>query len=443
MKTIALKFGGTSMADAEQIRKVTAIIKSSQHRRYVVVSAPGKRFSDDIKVTDLLYQCYNEARKRQNFEPALTQIRDRFAEIIHDLELDFDIDSEIETIRQHLLDDEPEKDYMASRGEYLSAKVLAAHLGYKFIDAADYIHFNEDGSLNFQKTKEDLKKILSVTFRAVIPGFYGSLPYGKIKTFSRGGSDVTGSIVARAVHADIYENWTDVSGMLAADPRIVENPRQIRIITYRELRELSYMGATVLHEDAVFPVQQANISINIRNTNDPDNPGTLIIPHLPENADPGSVTGIAGHKGFSSILIEKDMMNSEVGFTAKVLNIIAAHGLSFEHLPSGIDTMSLILRTEDLAQDRDQVLAEIQEAVQPDTLFVEDGIALIAVVGQGMAYYKGIAARIFQAITDANVNIRMIDQGSSELNIIVGVAEEDYEAAIRSIYSEVIEKKQA
>lgn len=438
MKTIALKFGGTSLADADQIRKVAAIIHQSQHRRYVVVSAPGKRSSDDIKVTDLLYRCYNAAAAGEDFEPSLELVRQRFADIIRDLELDFDLDSEIGIIRQHL-SGTPEKDYMASRGEYLSAKVMAAFLGYKFIDAADHIHFFDNGQLNFQKTKEDLKKILTVTFKAVIPGFYGSLPNGKIHTFSRGGSDVTGSIVARAVHADIYENWTDVSGMLAADPRIVDNPKQIRIITYRELRELSYMGATVLHEDAVFPVQQANISINIRNTNDPDDPGTLIIPHMPENANSGSVTGIAGHKGFSSILIEKDMMNSEVGFTAKILNIIAAHGLSFEHLPSGIDTMSLILHTDHLAPVRDQVLAEIQEAVQPDTLFVEDGLALIAVVGQGMAYYKGIAARIFQSITDANVNIRMIDQGSSELNIIIGVAEEDYEAAIRSIYKAVIE----
>ena len=438
MKTIALKFGGTSLADAEQIRKVAAIIRQSQHRRYVVVSAPGKRNSSDIKVTDLLYRAYNAAKDGEDFEPTLELIRQRFADIIRNLELEFDLDSEIAVIREHLKNG-PEKDYMASRGEYLSAKVMSAFLGFKFIDAADYIHFNENGTLNFQKTKEDLKKVLTVTFRAVIPGFYGSLPDGKIHTFSRGGSDVTGSIVARAVHADIYENWTDVSGMMAADPRIVENARQIRIITYRELRELSYMGATVLHEDAVFPVQQANISINIRNTNDPDDPGTLIIPHLPENANPGSVTGIAGHKGFSSILIEKDMMNSEVGFTAKVLNIIAKHGLSFEHLPSGIDTMSLILHTEHLAPCRDEILTEIQEAVQPDTLLVEDGIALIAVVGQGMAYYKGIAARIFQAITNANVNIRMIDQGSSELNIIIGVAEEDYEAAIRSIYKEVIE----
>ena len=390
-------------------------------------------------MTDLLYRCYNSAAAGEDFEPTLALIRDRFGDIIRDLEINFDIDSEIDIIRKHL-SGTPEKDYMASRGEYLSAKVMAAFLGYKFIDAADYIYFSENGTLNFQKTKEALKKILTVTFRAVIPGFYGTLPNGKIHTFSRGGSDVTGSIVARAVHADIYENWTDVSGMLAADPRIVDNPRQIRIITYRELRELSYMGATVLHEDAVFPVQQANISINIRNTNDPDDPGTLIIPHMPENANSGSVTGIAGHKGFSSILIEKDMMNSEVGFTAKILNIIASHGLSFEHLPSGIDTMSLILHTDHLAPVRDQVLAEIQEAVQPDTLFVEDGIALIAVVGQGMAYYKGIAARIFQSITDAGVNIRMIDQGSSELNIIIGVDEKDYEAAIRSIYAEVIEK---
>lgn len=442
MKTIALKFGGTSLADAEQIRKVAAIINTSQHRRYVVVSAPGKRTPDDIKVTDLLYQCYYAAAEGKDFEPSLELIRKRFGDIIEDLGISFDLDSEIGMIRTHLKGT-PEKDYMASRGEYLSAKVMSAFLGYKFIDAADHIHFNENGSLNFQKTKEDLKKVLSMTFRAVVPGFYGSLPNGKIHTFSRGGSDVTGSIVARAVHADIYENWTDVSGMMAADPRIVDDPRPIRIVTYRELRELSYMGATVLHEDAVFPVQQANISINIRNTNEPEDPGTLIIPHMPENATPGSVTGIAGHKGFSSILIEKDMMNSEVGFTAKILNIIAAHGLSFEHLPSGIDTMSLILHTAHLEPVRDQVLAEIQEAVQPDTLFVEDGLALIAVVGQGMAYSKGIAAKIFQAITDAGVNIRMIDQGSSELNIIVGVDEKDYESAIRSIYDAVIEKRTA
>ncbi len=436
MRSIALKFGGSSLADAGQFRKTAAIIHKSQSRRYVVVSAPGKRNPGDTKVTDMLYACYNAAADGKDFEPILAQIEQRYADIIKDLELDFDLASEIDIIRQHLKGT-PERDYMASRGEYLNAKVFATFIGYKFIDAADYIHFDANGNFLADQTNRSLREVLTATFRAVIPGFYGTTPDGKIKTFSRGGSDVTGAVVARAVHADIYENWTDVSGMLAADPKIVDNPRPIHIITYRELRELSYMGASVLHEDAVFPVQRSNIAINIRNTNDPEDPGTLIIPHMPENATPGSVTGIAGHKGFSSILIEKDMMNGEIGFGAKVLNILAAHNISFEHIPSGIDTMSVIIKTVDLAPERDAVLAEIQEAVQPDTLFVEDNLALIAVVGQGMAYYKGIATRIFRAITDANVNIRMIDQGSSELNIIIGVDDADYEAAIKGIYEGV------
>ncbi len=436
MRSIALKFGGSSLADAGQFRKTAAIIRMSQSRRYVVVSAPGKRNPGDTKVTDMLYACYNAAVNGEDFEPILDKIEQRFAEIIKDLNLDFDLKSEIDLIRKHL-EGKPERDYMASRGENLNAKVFACFIGYKFIDAADYVHFDGNGNFLADQTNRSLREVLSSTFRAVIPGFYGTTPDGKIKTFSRGGSDVTGAVVARAVHADIYENWTDVSGMLAADPHIVENPRPIHIITYRELRELSYMGASVLHEDAVFPVQRSNIAINIRNTNDPEDPGTLIIPHMPENATPGSVTGIAGHKGFSSILIEKDMMNGEIGFGAKVLNILAAHNISFEHIPSGIDTMSVIIKTDHLAPERDAILAEIQEAVQPDTLFVEDNLALIAVVGQGMAYYKGIAMRIFRAITEANVNIRMIDQGSSELNIIIGVNDADYEAAIRGIYEEV------
>ena len=436
MKTIVVKFGGSSLASAGQFKKVADIIRAEPARRYVVASAPGKRDSADTKVTDLLYRCYDLAAAKQDFAPVLAQIEARFADIAAGLGLTFDVAGEIAVIRAHL-EQNPQRDYMASRGEYLNSKLLAAYLGYDFLDPAKAVRFFENGAFDSETTNEDLAAALSNSERCVVAGFYGALPDGTIHTFSRGGSDVTGAIVARAVKADIYENWTDVSGMLSADPRIVENPRTIAQITYKELRELSYMGASVLHEDAVFPVQKANIPINIRNTNRPSDAGTMIVPATSGRRATRKVTGVAGHTGFSSILIDKAMMNGEIGFGAKLLTILARHGVSFEHCPSGIDTMSIVVSTASLAPAREAVLAEIEQELHPDHLSVEDNLALIAVVGQGMIYSKGVAASIFGAIADAKINIRMIDQGSSELNIIIAVQEADYETAIRSIYHAV------
>ena len=434
MHTITVKFGGTSLASAAQIRKAAEIVHSDPARRFVVASAPGKRTKDDIKVTDLLYRCYNEAMDGDDFTATLETIRGRFRDIITELEVSFDLDAEIEKLREHLKT-APNADYMASRGEYLNSKIIAAFLGFPFVDAAEVIRFRADGKLDEAYTFRTLSARLVAMDSAVIPGFYGALPDGTVKTFSRGGSDVTGAIVARASVSEIYENWTDVSGMLSADPRIVDTPRVIDYITYTELRELSYMGASVLHEDAVFPVRKAGIPINIRNTNRPDDPGTMIVASLPASVGRRVITGIAGKKGFSSIHIEKSMMNSEVGFVAKLLKIFASCGLSFEHCPSGIDTISIVINTDSFNPHREEILHRIRQDLEPDVVSVEDNLALIAVVGQGMVYSKGTAARVFSALYEADVNIRMIDQGSSELNIIVSVEERDFEHALRSIYT--------
>lgn len=436
MSKIVVKFGGSSLASAQQIKKAVDIIRTNPDRRYVVASAPGKRCGDDIKVTDLLYACCDKAETKDDFEPVLQQIHDRFADIVRDLGVDFDVAAEIAVIRAHL-EAKPDRDYMASRGEYLNSKIIAAYLGFPFVDAADYVTFYTDGSFNAQETNRKLSAALADKEYAVVPGFYGALPNGDIHTFSRGGSDLTGSIVALAVGADLYENWTDVSGMLAADPRIVDNPHTIEYITYKELRELSYMGASVLHEDAVFPVRTAGIPINIRNTNAPEDAGTMIVPSMPGGIKKHVVTGVAGKRGFSSIQIEKSMMNSQRGFLVKVLDIIADYGVPFEHIPTGIDTLSVIVGTEDFRNHRDPILRELHERLHPDMVILENGLAMIAVVGQGMVSYKGVAARIFGAVAEAGINIRMIDQGSSELNIIIGVEEADYEKAIRSIYKAV------
>lgn len=429
-----VKFGGTSLATAEQIKKAADIVKADPARRYMVASAPGKAHGDDIKVTDLLYRCYDEAASCSDFSSTLSVIGARYESIIEGLGVDFDLSPELEALRVHL-SKTPDRDYMASRGEYLNAKIIAAYMGYPFVDAAETIFFTESGVLDGEKTYRAMGERLSALPHAVIPGFYGVLPDGTVHTFSRGGSDVTGSIVARSVQADLYENWTDVSGMLSADPRLVDEPCVIENITYTELRELSYMGASVLHEDAIFPVRAAGIPINIRNTNRPEDPGTRIAPTVPKSAR--KVTGIAGKKGFSSILLEKSMMNAEIGFTARLFGILADNGIAFEHCPSGIDTISVIVSTEKLAPIRDRILVRLQRELQPDALNCEDGLAMIAVVGRGMVSTKGTAARVCKALADANVNIRMIDQGSSELNIIVGVEEADYEAAIRGIYREM------
>ena len=435
MNTITAKFGGTSLADASQIKKAAAIIKNDPSRRFVVASAPGKRFTDDIKITDLLYKAHSQYINNEDFDGTLSQISERFAAIIKDLAINFDIDSEIKAIKANI----SSRDYLASRGEYINSKIIAKFLGWEFIDAAEVIFFNESGLLDEAKTFYIMGEKLKTLKCAVIPGFYGSLPDGSIKTFSRGGSDITGSIVARAVKADLYENWTDVSGMLSADPRIVNNPRVIDYITYTELRELSYMGASVLHEDAVFPVRQAGIPINIRNTNKPEDKGTLIAASLPEGITRKLVTGIAGRKDFCSIRVEKSMMNGETGFGAKLLYIFAKNGVPFEHCPTGIDTISVIVNSDLFDSQRENILREIKNELAPDFITIEKNLAVIAVVGAGMAGTKGIAAKIFASLASAGINIRMIDQGSDELNIIIGVDDSDYKKAINALYKSIIE----
>ena len=394
-----VKFGGSSLASAKQFKKVKDIIMADKSRRYVIPSAPGKRTTNDEKVTDLLYACYSAASEGRSYKKIFDAITARYDQIITGLDLNVNLDFEFKTIEENFLAKKG-RDYAASRGEYLNGIIMAAYLGYEFIDAADVICFDADGSFLSEKTNQELAARLSKVSKAVIPGFYGSMPDGSVKTFSRGGSDITGSLVARAVHADLYENWTDVSGFLVADPRIVDNPEPIETITYRELRELSYMGASVLHEEAIFPVRKEGIPINIRNTNRPSDPGTMIVestlkrPHY-------TITGIAGRKGFCAVNIEKAMMNAEIGFGRKVLDVFEKYGISFEHMPSGIDTMSIFVQQSLFEEHEQSVIAGIHRAVEPD---------------------------------HARVNVKMIDQGSSELNIIVGVRNEDFETAVKAVY---------
>ena len=564
-----VKFGGSSLANAEQFEKVGDIIRSEESRRFVVPSAPGKRFDGDTKVTDLLYSCYDAAAKDGDFEKILEEIKSRYNEIIKGLSLTFSLDEDFQVIKENFKA-QIGRDYAASRGEYLNGKVMAAYLGYEFVDAADVIRFDKNGNLDSEKTDKLLGKRLSKCENAVVPGFYGAKEDGTVTTFSRGGSDVTGSLVAKAIKADMYENWTDVSGFLVTDPRIVKDPAVIETITYRELRELSYMGATVLHEDAIFPVRKEGIPINIRNTNRPDDKGTFIVEstcrkpkytitgiagkkgfcsinieksmmnseigfgrkvlqvfedqgisfeHVPSGIDTMTVyvhqdefeekeqqviagihrlvqpdfvemesdlaliavvgrgmkstrgfpvrkegipinirntnrpddkgtfivestcrkpkytiTGIAGKKGFCSINIEKSMMNSEIGFGRKVLQVFEDQGISFEHVPSGIDTMTVYVHQDEFEEKEQQVIAGIHRLVQPDFVEMESDLALIAVVGRGMKSTRGTAGRIFSALAHANVNVKMIDQGSSELNIIIGVENRDFENAVKAIY---------
>ena len=440
MSIKVVKFGGSSLADADHFRQVAAIIKADPDRRYVVPSAPGKREKSDTKVTDLLYRCYDLIKSRSSMESidaCYNEIRARYTSIIEDLGLHYDISGELDYVRNAMLH-AAGRGYAASRGEYLNALILAKYLGFDFIDAENVIFFKDNGTLDEEKTNAELSAELEKHKYAVIPGFYGGTPNGTVKTFSRGGSDITGSIVAKAAKADLYENWTDVSGFMMADPRIIDDPCIIKEITYRELRELSYMGATVLHEDAVFPVRSAGIPINIRNTNRPEDEGTMIVSHSLGYDSEHVITGVAGKKSFSVITIEKDSMNSEVGFGRKVLEVFEENEISFEHLPSGIDTMSVVVASSTLDDRREKVMNAIVRAVKPDSVFIEDELALIAVVGRGMVKAKGTAARVCDALARADINIRMIDQGSSELNIIVGVDDEEYEDALRAIYSEFV-----
>ena len=432
-----VKFGGSSLADAEQFRKVAEIVKSDPDRRFVVASAPGKRYRDDVKVTDMLYHCYDMVRNHEDISAYYAQIAERYNGIIRELGLQFDISGELDYIR-NAITHHSGRDFAASRGEYLNSLILAKYLGFDFIDAESVVFFRENGVYDEEKTKQEMREELKKHRYAVIPGFYGVMPNGTIKTFSRGGSDVTGSIVAQAADASLYENWTDVSGFMMADPRVVKNPEPIKTITYRELRELSYMGASVLHEEAVFPVRNAGIPINIRNTNDPNAPGTMIVAGTKEYDTERIITGIAGKKGFSVITIEKDLMNAEIGFGRRVLDVLEDNEIPFEHLPSGVDTMSVVVASEYLQGREEKLIASLNKRVRPDSVVIEDGMALLAIVGRGMVKAKGTAARVFDAISRADVNIRMIDQGSSELNIIVGVEERDFDKAHNAIYHEFV-----
>jgi len=434
MSVIVCKFGGTSLADAAQIAKCRDIVRQDARRTFVVPSAPGKRSAQDIKITDMLYACHNLAHAGKAFADEFAGIRARFDDIIAALALDLDLSADyVDIMRQIPLHDAP--DYVASRGEYLNGKIMAAFLGLPFFDAADIIFFDEKGNYDAAVTMTKSRDKLQAAGGGVVSAFYGSLPNGQVKTFSRGGADVSGAIVASLVDAAVYENWTDVSGFLMADPRIVANPKGISFITYRELRELSYMGATVLHEDAIFPVRNAGIPINVRNTNAPTEPGTMIMPELPAGTPTRTVTGIAGRRGYTVISIEKEMMNNEIGFARRLLSILEAHGVSFEHMPTGIDSISLVVTSTALAGGLlEAIVGEIQTRLAPDKIQVDQNIALFATVGLGMDKNRGVSGRLFSVLGQAGINVRMIAQGSGELSIIVGVEEEDFSNAITAVY---------
>ncbi len=424
------------MADGNVINGVKKIIDADARRKYVVVSAPGKRYSGDTKVTDLLYACHKELVEKGSCKNGFAAVRARFNSLVKELNIPFEINALLDET-EAAIDSERSEDFTASRGEYLCARIVAEVLGATFIDAKDVIFFNEDGSLNGEKSYKAISFAVSGAERAVIPGFYGKGYDGKVKTFSRGGSDISGSIIARAVNATVYENWTDVSGFLACDPRIVESPVKMKTISYKELRELSYMGANVLHSDSIFPLRKANIPIQIKNTFRPQDAGTSIVPSAKYTPSGNLVTGVAGKKNFTVIFIEKSHMNAEVGFMCKVLSVLVEEEISIEHIPSGIDTMSLVVESNDLSKEKlETVIEKIKSAVAPDVIRVIEDIALIATVGHGMSSSVGTSARLFNAIAAADINIKMIDQGSSELNIIVGVRNDDYEKCIRAIYSE-------
>ena len=428
----AVKFGGSSLADAGQFRKAGEIIRADIGRRYIVPSAPGKRFAEDIKVTDMLYACYALAEAGKCFQEELKQIAKRYDEIISGLELTISLDKEFVKIEECFLE-KAGTEYAASRGEYLNGIVMAAYLGYEFVDAAEVIAFDEQGTFDAEATDRLLSSRLQKCENAVIPGFYGAMPDGTIKTFPRDGSDITGALVAAAIGADVYENWKDVDGVLMANPQIVANPKLVRSITYKELRELAYMGANVLHEDSIFPVRKKGIPINIRNTNKPEDEGTWI---MEKTIQPTKyvITGIAGKKGFCSINIEKERRSAQVGFGSTVLQIFEDNGLSFEHVPTGIDTMTAYINQEEFMPKADNVVRELRRRLQPDGIEIESDLALIAVVGRNMKATRGTAGKIFSALSHANVNLKMIDQGSSQLNIIIGVSNQDFEKAIRAIY---------
>ena len=438
LECIVTKFGGSSLASDEQFRKVRSILELEPTRRYLVPSAPGKRFDGDDKVTDLLYLCHKLASEGKSITDPFAKIRDRYLDIARGLHLKVDIEASLNEVEEGITAGKS-RAWCASRGEYLCGLLVADYLGWRFVDAADGIVFHEDGTLDDPRTQEKLSALLADGESAVVPGFYGAMENGEVCTFSRGGSDITGALVARAVNADVYENWTDVSGFLMADPRIIDGPAEISSITYKELRELSHMGASVLHEDAMFPVRKAGIPTNIRNTNKPYHPGTMISRDAPNEISVPTITGIAGHKGYSVINVEKSMMNSEVGFGRKVLQVLEKYGVSFEHMPTGIDSMCVVVQSSVFEPHRARVIAEIEKLVEDSgSVSISDNLSIIATVGRGMVHNCGTAARLFSAMSRARINVRMIDQGSSELSIIVGVNDSDFEQTIHAIYHEFV-----
>lgn len=439
------KFGGSSVADGIQLTKTKEIIRQDPDRRYIVVSAPGKRYEGDNKITDLLYLCKTHIDHNLPYDQLFQVVADRYMAVEINLGVKVDLLTHLNEIKENLRKN-PSADYIASRGEYLNAVLIAAFLEYDFVDAAGLIKFDAKGRLLIDETNEAIRTELAKHERAVLPGFYGSTPDGEIKTFSRGGSDITGALVAGALNADVYENWTDVSGFLMADPRIVNNPKQIRKISYKELRELSYMGASVLHEDAIYPARIANVPINIRNTNNPDDSGTYITSEVAESAakeENRIITGIAGSRDFTVVALYKNMMSSERGFVRKILDILDDYGINFEHMPSGIDTVSVVMANESINGRLDEVLDDFRTRLRPDSIDVFENMALIATVGHGMSFRPGVSARLFTALAEAGVNIRMIDQGSSEMNTIVGVENKDFETAIRAIYAAFVNEEEA
>ena len=433
-RIVVVKFGGTSVADAAQFRKIKEIVEANPERRFIVVSAPGKRFPDDIKVTDLLLNCYEKARAGESFDAEFEQIRQRFREIIDGLKMDFPLDSELETLRQSLRT-EPMKDYTASRGEYLTARIMSKYLGFTFVDPAWCICFDENGQLNAPMTSRTMRASLLPLNRAVIAGFYGADMIGTIHTFERGGSDITGSLAACAVNADLYENWTDVSGLYAADPRIVENPETVSYMSYRELRTLSYMGASVLHSDAVLSASELEIPINIRNTNKPDDPGTMIVRHLPKNVAKNPVTGVSGRKGMSLIQIEKVMVSDGSGFSALMLDILKERSLPFEYCLTGIDSITLVIRTDLLETCKEDLFEEIRVTLNPDFLSLRDNLSLIAVTGEKATESSDANVRVLEKLTEEGIEISTINQGAGKLNLLIGVPEDRYEDAIKAIYA--------
>lgn len=434
---IVAKFGGSSLADSKQFAKVRDIVKSDTRRRYVIPSAPGKRNSKDYKITDLLYMCYQLASHGLNFDEVYNIIENRYKGICDELNLDIQIAQTLAEVKDKIKNGAP-RDYSASRGEYLNAIILSNYLGFEFIDAAELILFDNKGRFNSEATQKRVESRLAKVNYGVIPGFYGAKENGEIVTFSRGGSDITGAIITSGVNSKLYENWTDVSGFLMADPRIVKNPKPIEIITYKELRELSYMGAQVLHEEAIFPVKKAGIPINIKNTNFPEDSGTMIVnDHTPISS--GNITGISGKKDFTVISIEKTLMNCETGILRKMISVFETNDISIEHVPTGIDSISVIVSNSELNSKLDKVIEEIRIYCNPDSITCYPNMALIAVVGRGMIRAKGVSAKVFTALGSNGINVRMITQGSSELNIIIGIENDDFELAMAAIY-EAFEK---